>query len=53
MVRDDTFVTDADRDTFVFQEDDEVIVAGTSDGLQQFRERVQEANEPGSAKEGD
>jgi Trk K+ transport system NAD-binding subunit len=53
VVRDDTFVTDADRDTFVFQEGDEVIVAGTSDGLQQFRERVQEAGGTDAGREGD
>jgi hypothetical protein len=41
---DDTFVPDVDRNPVVFQEGDEVIVAGTSDGLQQFWERVQEAN---------
>jgi Trk K+ transport system NAD-binding subunit len=43
VVRDETFLTDADQAPVVFQEDDEGSVSGTSDGLQQFRERVQEA----------
>lgn len=44
VIRDGTFRTEMD-DAFVFEAGDEVIVAGTEDGLQQFRDRV-EARDP-------
>lgn len=40
VVRDDAFRTVTAADAFVFERGDEVIVAGTDDGLQQFRARV-------------
>ena len=42
--RGDAFLTDTDDGTFTFEAGDEVIVAGTDDGLEQFRERLEEAN---------
>ena len=39
--RGDSFLTDPDDAAFTFEGEDEVIVAGTDDGLQQFRERIE------------
>jgi Trk K+ transport system NAD-binding subunit len=43
VVRDETFLTETDGD-FVFEPGDEIIVAGTDEGLQQIRDRL--AGEP-------
>jgi Trk K+ transport system NAD-binding subunit len=43
--RGDTFLTDTDDEAFALEEGDEVIVAGTDDGIQQFRDRLTEASE--------
>lgn len=43
--RGDTFFTDTDDEAFALEEGDEVIVAGTDDGIQQFRDRLAEASE--------
>ena len=40
--REGTFLTEADSDGFTFEADDEVIVAGTDDGLQRFRDHIEE-----------
>jgi Trk K+ transport system NAD-binding subunit len=40
--REGTFLTEADSDGFTFEAGDEVIVAGTDDGLQRFRDHIEE-----------
>ena len=42
VIRAGTFRTVLETDTLTFEADDEVIVAGTEDGLQQFRGRAQD-----------
>jgi len=46
--RGDAFLTDPDDEDFAFEADDDVIVAGTDDGLQQFRERLRESGSTGT-----
>jgi uncharacterized protein with PhoU and TrkA domain len=43
--RGDAFLIDPDESTFVFEAGDEVIVAGTDDGLEQFRRQVEASAE--------
>ena len=45
VYRDGDFLTDPDADRFTFEANDEVIVAGTEDGIQQFRTRLGEGAE--------
>jgi len=46
--RGDAFLTDPDDEGVTFEADDDVIVAGTDDGLQQFRERLRESGSTGT-----
>ena len=41
--RGDAFLIDPDQSAFAFEAEDEVIVAGTDDGLEEFRRRVEES----------
>ncbi len=41
VYREGDFLTDPDDALFAFERDDEVLVAGTEDGIQQFRARLE------------
>jgi uncharacterized protein with PhoU and TrkA domain len=43
--RGDAFLIDPDESAFAFEAEDEVIVAGTDDGLEEFRRQVEASAE--------